>query len=146
MDGPYGHYVVIEFADKFYNYVTGFLFLCFAKVCLSHRLQAGTERGLGTLQHSFWPDVRSNRLAIWTKGLWFLCESMNFHPDKQLFQVAGAGERNTDPWITKPPHHGDPLQIFLRMVFCHLSMRLILTLDLWPWEHQSTRFPHVQPM
>ena len=27
---------------------------------------------------------------------------MNFHPDKQLFQVAGAGDRTTDPWITKP--------------------------------------------
>ena len=28
-------------------------------------------------------------MAIWTNALWFLCESMNFHPDKQLFQVAG---------------------------------------------------------
>ena len=27
---------------------------------------------------------------------------MNFHPDKQLFQVAGARDRTTDPWITKP--------------------------------------------
>ena len=27
---------------------------------------------------------------------------MNFHPDKQLFQVAGTGDRTTDPWITKP--------------------------------------------
>ena len=32
----------------------------------------------------------------------FLCESMNFHPDKQLFQVASAGDRTTDPWIAKP--------------------------------------------
>ena len=31
----------------------------------------------------------------------FLCESMNFHPDKQLFQVAGSGDRTTDPLITK---------------------------------------------
>ena len=29
----------------------------------------------------------------------FLCESMNFHPDKQLFQVAGARDRTTDPWV-----------------------------------------------
>ena len=38
---------------------------------------------------------------------------MNFHPDKQLFQVAGSGERTTDPWITKPAVYlytmGDPL-------------------------------------
>ena len=38
---------------------------------------------------------------------------MNFHPDKQLFQVAGAGDRTTDPWITKPALYlyimGDPL-------------------------------------
>ena len=27
---------------------------------------------------------------------------MNFHPDKQLFQVAGAGDQTTDPWITNP--------------------------------------------
>ena len=26
---------------------------------------------------------------------------MNFHPDKQLFQVVGAGDRTTDPWITR---------------------------------------------
>ena len=75
-----------------------FVFLCFAKVCLSHRSQAGTKRGLGTLQHSLWPDVRSNRLALWV-----LCESMNFHPDKQLFQVAGTGDRTTDPCITSTP-------------------------------------------
>ena len=48
------------------------MFLCFAKVCLSHRSQAGTEHGLGTLQHSLWPDVRSNRLAIWTKAMIFV--------------------------------------------------------------------------
>jgi hypothetical protein len=27
---------------------------------------------------------------------------MNFHPDKQLFQVADARDRTTDPWITRP--------------------------------------------
>ena len=27
---------------------------------------------------------------------------MNFHPDKQLFQVAGAGDRTADPWVTSP--------------------------------------------
>ena len=27
---------------------------------------------------------------------------MDFHPDKQLFQVIGTGDRTTDPWITKP--------------------------------------------
>ena len=31
-----------------------------------------------------------------------LWESMNFHPDKQLFQVAGAGDRTDDPWFTSP--------------------------------------------
>ena len=25
---------------------------------------------------------------------------MNFHPDQQLFQNAGAGDLTTDPWIT----------------------------------------------
>ena len=29
-----------------------------------------------------------------------LWESMNFHPDKQLFQV--AGDRTPDPWVTSP--------------------------------------------
>ena len=40
---------------------------------------------------------------------------MNFHPDKQLFQVAGAGDQTTDPWITKPALYlytmGDPLHM-----------------------------------
>jgi cytochrome c biogenesis protein CcdA len=27
---------------------------------------------------------------------------MNFHPDKQLFQVAGTRDQTTDPWITMP--------------------------------------------
>ena len=69
---------------KLYNSVT-VCFLCFAKVCLSHRSKLGNECGLGALQHSLWPDVHSICLAIWTKALWFLCEYMNFHPDKQLF-------------------------------------------------------------
>ena len=59
----HGQYVVIDLADKLYNSVT-VLFLCFAKVYLSHKLQAGTEPGLGALQHSLWPNVRSNHLAI----------------------------------------------------------------------------------
>ena len=37
-----------------------------------------------------------------------VCFSMNFHPDKQLFQVDSAGVRTNDPWITKPLHHGGP--------------------------------------
>ena len=79
------------------------VFLCFVKVRLSHRSHAGTECGLGALQHSLWPDVCSNRLVIWTKGkaIWVLCESMNFHPDYQLFQDAGAGVWTTEPWITR---------------------------------------------
>jgi hypothetical protein len=35
---------------------------------------------------------------------------MNFHPDKQLFQVAGAGDRTTDPWITIYKASALPLQ------------------------------------
>ena len=34
---------------------------------------------------------------------------MNFHPDKQLFQVAVAGDQTTDPWVFRPalyPHGG----------------------------------------
>ena len=27
---------------------------------------------------------------------------MNFHPDKKLFQVAGAGNWTADPWNTSP--------------------------------------------
>ena len=30
-----------------------------------------------------------------------LCEFMNFHPNKQLFQVASAGDQTTDPWIKR---------------------------------------------
>ena len=60
------------------------LFLCFAKVCLSHRLQVGTELGLGALHHSMWLNVCSNRLAIRMKALWVLSDSMNFQSDKQL--------------------------------------------------------------
>ena len=46
-------------------------------------LHAGIECGLGKLQHSLWPDVHSNCLAIWAKAV----EVLNFHPEKQLFQV-----------------------------------------------------------
>ena len=34
---------------------------------------------------------------------------MNFHPNKQFFQVAGAKDRTTDPWITKPALYLDML-------------------------------------
>ena len=38
---------------------------------------------------------------------------MNFHPDKQLLQVAGAGDQTNDPWISKPALYlytmGNPL-------------------------------------
>ena len=48
---------------------------------------------------------------------------MNFHPDKQLFQVAGAGARTADPWITKPALYlytvGDPLLLFLKLIFAN---------------------------
>ena len=27
---------------------------------------------------------------------------MNIHPNKQFFQVAGARDQTTDPWITRP--------------------------------------------
>ena len=27
---------------------------------------------------------------------------MNFHPDKQLFQVASIGDRTNDPWNARP--------------------------------------------
>ena len=101
----YGQYIVTELADKLYNSVT----VCFcASWKYRYRSQAGTERGLRALQHSLWPNVRSNRLAIWTKALWFLCKSMNF-------QVAGTGDQTTDPWITRPVlypcvHHRDSLK------------------------------------
>jgi hypothetical protein len=43
---------------------------------------------------------------------------MNFHPDYQLFQLAGSGDRTADPWITSPtlpPYTtGDSYQDFLR--------------------------------
>ena len=51
------------------------------------------------------------------KALSFFCESMHFHPCKELFQVAGARDRTTDPWITKPVIYiytmGDPLVFLL---------------------------------
>ena len=34
---------------------------------------------------------------------------MNFYPDKQHFQVAGAWDQTTDPWVLRPalyPHGG----------------------------------------
>ena len=64
-----------------------FCFLCFVKVYLSRSPQVGTEHGLGALQHSLWPKVCSNHLAIWTKALWVLSKPGNFHPDRQLFKL-----------------------------------------------------------
>ena len=64
LPSTHGQYIIIELVDKLYNSVTVFLFLCFTKVCLSHKSQTGTERGLGALQHSLWPDIPSNCLAI----------------------------------------------------------------------------------
>ena len=84
----------IELADKLYNSVI----VCFCAL----RSQVGTKCGLGALPHSLWLDVCSNRLAIWMKALWFLCKSINFHPDKQLLQVASAGDWTTDLWIPSP--------------------------------------------
>ena len=59
----YDQYVVIKVADKLYNSVT-VLFLCFAKVCLSHRSQVVTGGLLAALQHSLLPNVCSYRLDI----------------------------------------------------------------------------------
>ena len=39
-----------------------------------------------------------------------LWESMNFHPVKQLFQIAGAGARTADPWVTSPTLFGLQVQ------------------------------------
>ena len=48
-------------------------------------------------------QVLSSHLCAFIMILW---ESMNFHPDWQLFQVAGAVDRTADPWVTGPtlPH------------------------------------------
>ena len=51
---------------------------------------------------------------VWVLQHTLDCESMNFHPEKQLFQVAAARDRTTDPWITKRVIYlytmGDPLR------------------------------------
>ena len=56
-----------------------------------------------------------------------LCESMNFHPDKQLFQVAGAGDQTTDPWITRPVLYpyttGTHSKYFLCMIVLLFAIR-----------------------
>ena len=41
----------------------------------------------------------SSHLRVFIMILW---ESMNFHPDYQIFQVASAGDRTADPWVTSP--------------------------------------------
>ena len=104
-------------ADKLYNSVT----ICFCAlqkyVCLSQRSQAEAQRGLDALQHSLWPNLQSNRMAIWTKALRVLCESMNFYP---VFQIGGARDRTTDSWITRsalsPYTTGDSLVKVLNSV------------------------------
>ena len=55
---------------------------------------------------------------------------MSFHPDnKQLFQIAGAGDRTADPWITRPAPYlyttGNSLTVILiNVIFIHLEKRL----------------------
>ena len=76
--------------------VCSYLIATVPKVCLSHRVQVGTERGLGTLQHSFWPDICSNCLAIWR--LYEFCVS----PWIFIHQVVSAWVQTADPWIIRP--------------------------------------------
>ena len=45
---------------------------------------------------------------------------MNFHPHKQLFQVASAGDRTTDPWITRPVLYPYPRGLTFRFSYCGL--------------------------
>ena len=96
----------------------------------------GTERRLGALQHSLWPNVYSNHLAIWAKALRVLCEFMNFHPNKQLFQVASAGDQTTDPWIKRTVLYAyttrdSPILSFISSIFelydCYWPQKL------WQW-------------
>jgi hypothetical protein len=54
-----------------------------------------------------------------TSLLWFLCESMNFHPDKQLFPSCWRRGSNRWPLDYKaralPIHHGGPT---LKICYC----------------------------
>ena len=71
---------------------------------ISHRSQARTECGLGSL-HTIALIVA--RLLLWplgylNEGFIIFVWAINFHSVKQLFQVAGTEDRTTDPWITRP--------------------------------------------
>ena len=60
------------------------------------------------------------------KTLWVFCESMTFHPYKQLFQVAGAKDWTTDPCITRPVLYPDTRgtlldKILLKCIFVQSS-------------------------
>ena len=61
----------------------------------------------------------------------FLCESMNFHPDKQLFQVAGAGNRTTDPWITKPELYLYTMVVPLIILLYSSFIEIMSSLEFW---------------
>ena len=70
-----------------------------------------TECKLGARQHSLPSEICSDHSE---QSLRFLCESMNLHPVKQLFQVAGAGDQTTDPWHARPglyPFHHEGLTL-----------------------------------
>ena len=41
----------------------------------------------------------SSHTHVFIMILW---KSMNFHPVRQLFQIAAAGDRTTDPWVIHP--------------------------------------------
>ena len=85
----------------------------------------------------------SSHLHVFSMILW---ESMDFHPDWQLFQVAGARDRTPDPWVTSPTltplHHGDftfltvdvtvsPLSFYMVSISINLSRTPELIMVLW---------------
>ena len=108
---------IAEVAPKFLPWLRSwsitlrlFLFLCFAKLCLSHRLQQRNEWELGALQHSLLPDIFSNCLVIRTKYLF----KFNFSSWLTTLQVAVA---TTDPLNCKAralPCPTDPLLLLWR--------------------------------
>ena len=53
--------------------------------------QMGTECGLSALQHSLWPDICSNRLAIWTKALWVCVSPWIFIQINNFFKLPAPG-------------------------------------------------------
>ena len=58
-------------------------------------------------------QVLSSHPHVFVMILW---DSMNFHSVKQLFQIAGAGDRTADPWVTSstlsPYTTGTSLDVF----------------------------------